>query len=105
MPLYELVYHDAIVMLFSPATEESARIGLLYGGVPQVGSGQATLTDDALARVKRMAALHARIGLLEMTNHEFLDASRRKERTSFADGTTVTVDHDAGTAGISPELR
>lgn len=34
----------------------------------------------------------SRVALLEMTNHEFLDASRSKERRTFADGTTVTVD-------------
>jgi len=38
-----------------------------------------------------------------MTNHEFLDANYRKERTTFADGTTVTVDWDTQTAAISPE--
>jgi hypothetical protein len=37
-----------------------------------------------------------------MTKHEFLDAGRRKERTTFADGTTVTVDWDAQTAVVSP---
>jgi hypothetical protein len=37
-----------------------------------------------------------------MTNHEFLDKDRRKERTTFADGTTVTVDWDKKTATINP---
>jgi hypothetical protein len=40
-----------------------------------------------------------------MTRHEFLDDGYRKERTTFADGTTVTVDWDQGTAAISPELK
>ena len=43
--------------------------------------------------------------MLEMTNHEFLDQNHRRERTTFADGTTVTVDFDAGTAVVKPELR
>ena len=34
-----------------------------------------------------LAALHSRVGLLEMTNHEFLDKARTKEHTTFADGT------------------
>ena len=51
-----------------------------------------------------MAALHARVGLLEMTNHEFLDKTRSKERTTFADGTTVTVDWDAKTVEIKPDV-
>jgi hypothetical protein len=44
-------------------------------------------------------------GLLEMTNHEFLDKERRKERTTFADGTTVTVDRDANSVEIRPEVE
>jgi uncharacterized GH25 family protein len=62
------------------------------------------VTDENLARVKRIAALHARVGLLEMTNHEFLDQSFREQRTTFADGTTVTTELDAGTATIAAEL-
>jgi hypothetical protein len=42
--------------------------------------------------------------MLEMTGHEFLDAKYRKERTTFADGTTVTVDWDANTYKIDPGL-
>ncbi len=52
-----------------------------------------------------MAALHERVGLLEMTNHEFLDNARRKERTTFADGTTVTVDWNANTVDIKPDVK
>jgi hypothetical protein len=55
--------------------------------------------------IRQMAALHKRIGLLEMTRHEFLDANYRRERTTFADGTTVTVDWDAKSFKIDPELK
>jgi len=48
--------------------------------------------------------LHKRVALLEMTKHEFLDANYRKERTTFADGTTVTVDWDKSSFEISPNL-
>jgi len=51
-----------------------------------------------------MCALHERVGLLEMTKHEFLDKSRRRQRTTFADGTTVTIDLDKQTFDISPPL-
>ncbi len=49
-------------------------------------------------------ALHKRVGLLEMTKHEFLDKKYARERTTFADGTTVTVDWDSNTFAISPAL-
>jgi hypothetical protein len=43
--------------------------------------------------------------LLEMTNHEFLDSNYRKERTTFADGTTVTVNWDDNSYSINPEIK
>jgi hypothetical protein len=52
-----------------------------------------------------MAALHKRVALAEMTNHEFLDPERRRERTTFADGTTVTVDWETRHVNIQPELQ
>jgi hypothetical protein len=43
------------------------------------------------------------VALLELTKHEFLNTGYRKERTTFADGTTVTVDWDAKTVAIKPD--
>ena len=51
-----------------------------------------------------MSALHKRLALQEMTKHEFLDEQFRKERTTFADGTTVTVDWDTNKVEINPDL-
>jgi hypothetical protein len=96
VPLYELVYHDAVVTTYDP---DSPR-GLLHGSSPEWWPGMEVNPDD----VRRMAALHGRVALLEMTNHEFLDKQFKKERTTFADGTTVTVDWDAKTVAIKPEL-
>jgi hypothetical protein len=95
VPLFELVYHDAILTTYNPTDLR----GLLHGGVPQVGFADA-LKD--LAAVRRMAALNQRLALVEMTKHEFLDSNYRKERTTFADGTTVTVDWDAQTVSVAP---
>ncbi len=99
VPLYELVYHDAVVTTYSPNDLR----GLLHASAPSMGYRAGADADYDASR--RMAALHQRVGLLEMTNHEFLDQARRKERTTFADGTTVTVDWDAKTAVIAPELK
>jgi len=62
------------------ATPNNLR-SLLYGNAPQMGYGT---VDANGGPVHRMAALHARVGLLEMTNHEFLNAARQRERTMFA---------------------
>jgi len=100
VPLYNLVYHDAV---FAPAGPDDLR-GLLYGCMPQVGGRQATVSGPS-ANLKRMIALHKRIALCEMTNHEFLDEKMKKERTTFSDGTTVIVDFDAKAVQIQPELE
>ena len=57
-----------------------------------------------LRNIRKMAALHKRLALTEMTKHEFLDDKFRKERTTFSDGTTVTVDWDANRCEIQPDL-
>jgi hypothetical protein len=54
--------------------------------------------------MRAISALHQRVALLEMTNHEFLDKNYRKERTTFSDGTTVTIDRDTGSFVVNPEL-
>ena len=100
VPLFNLVYHDAIMTTYTPDDLH----GFLNGGVPQMGS-RASLDAETQAQVRRMAALHKRVALLEMTGHEFLDRNYRKERTTFSDGTMVTVDWDAKTAQIRPELK
>jgi len=50
--------------------------------------------------------LEDRLALIEMTKHEFLDerGKFRRERTTFADGTTVTVDWDKESVDITPDL-
>lgn len=99
VPLYNLVYHDAIM---TPAGPDDLR-GLLNGCFPQIGGRQSAVGAPS-ASLKRMMALHRRVALLEMTNHEFLESKFRRERTTFSDGTTVTVDWDANTVTIMPEL-
>lgn len=99
VPLYQLVYHDAIVI------PGGGLAGMLYGCAPPFSTKAGEISDADLNQVRRAAALHARVGLLEMTNHEFLDKEYRKERTTFADGTTVTVDFEANTVEIRPGLN
>jgi hypothetical protein len=98
VPLYDLVYHDAVVTTIG---SDNLR-GFLYASAPSMRTRSERSPD--LEQVRRRAALHQRVGLLEMTKHEFLNENRTKERTTFADGTTVTVDWEAKTAEISPDL-
>ena len=105
VPLYQLVYHDAVVIAYNSRDQKSLLQGILNGGVPEMPVVQTGVDEKTLALIRQMARLHARVGLLEMTKHEFLDSNYRRERTTFADGTTVTVDWDMHTYAISPELK
>jgi len=109
IPLFNLVYHDALVLPWSlgkgawgiPENDLGYLHGLANAGLPYLSLNPG---EKELTQVRTMCALHKRVGLLEMTGHEFLDESRRKQRTTFADGTTVTVDFDKDTFEISPTL-
>ena len=100
MPLFNLVYHDAVITPYLPTDLH----GFLNGGLPQ-GFSTSEFSDQDLSNIRRMAALHKRLALTEMTKHEFLDEKFRRERTSFSDGTTVTVDWDQNSVKIEPEVQ
>ncbi len=75
VPLYNLVYHDA-VLTPSGGLLDPVRCAL-NGGYPKIER------ELDVEMAQRLSELHARIGLLEMTGHEFLDESFRKERSIF----------------------
>jgi hypothetical protein len=102
VPLYQLVYHDAVITSFGARDLKTLLQGILYGGQPEWPIG--TVDEQTVVLMRQMMALHKRVGILEMTKHEFLYANYRKERTTFADGTTVTVDWNSNTVKIEPEL-
>ena len=107
IPLYQLVYHDAVLVSYGEGFRgghNQLLLGCLCAGVPELPVDLSNVSKDSLELMREMAALNKRVGLLEMTDHEFLDASRSKERTTFADGTTVTVDWNAQTVEIEPKL-
>jgi len=110
IPLYDLVYHDAILLPWSlgkgawgiPENDLGFLHGMGNAGLPYLSIEP---SDEELARVKAMCALNARVGLLELMQHEFLDGSLRRQRFTYADGTMVTIDLDAGTYSVSPDLE
>jgi hypothetical protein len=98
-PLYQLVYHDA-VMAPEGGMRDYLRC-LLNAGYPALPGDFSDAKKMDITR--QMIALHKRVALLEMTNHEFLDKTYKKERSTFADGTTVTIDREGGTFEINPK--
>ena len=100
VPLFNLVYHDSILLPWEMGEDGGWGIPkgdagwlhcLLNAGLPYVNPSD---NETRIERVKTVAALAQPCGTLEMVNHEFLDESWRKQRTTFSDGTRVTVDFD-----------
>lgn len=100
VPLWDLVYHDAILTPYHPGDLR----GLLNGGMPQISFNKG-IDDESLDLINQLSELNKRVALLEMTKHEFLDKDYRKERTTFSDGTTVTVDWERKSVQIFPALK
>ncbi|MGI6459058.1 MAG: DUF5696 domain-containing protein [Candidatus Hydrogenedentales bacterium] len=109
VPLLNLVYHDSILLPWEmgdqggwgiPRADAGWLHCLLNAGLPYVGPGA---SPDRIARVRMAAALAQRLAFQEMLDHELLDGSIRKQRATYADGTTVTVDFDARSYVIEPE--
>lgn len=63
------------------------------------------VSETFLDSLKRMSALNKRLAFAQMVNHEFLDKSFKIERTTFSDGTTVTVNWNTKNGEIKPELK
>lgn len=125
VPLLSLVFHDCIFIPWNwgitshqwgiPKTDNPELHCALNAGMPyfhpfQRGSetvgndprpaDKILLDDDALLeeikRVQPFAALQAKLYDKEMLRHEFLDGTRR-QRTTYADGTCITVDFEQNT--------
>lgn len=109
IPLFNLVYHDALLMPWSLGRGEwglpEKDLGFLHalanGGLPYLGLNP---SPEDLQRVRKLCALHRRVALLEMTRHEFMGAGWRRQRTTFADGTRVTVDLQSDQWNVEPAL-
>lgn len=109
IPLFNLVYHDCIVIPWNsdvarrggwgiPATDQGYLHALLNGGTVYLDIDP----DDAcLARCRQALALHERVALQEMVRHEFIDGDLRHQQTTFADGTRVAVHFDTGAVTIT----
>jgi len=110
VPLFNLVYHDALLTPWSldkgawgiPETDLGYLHGLGNAGLPYVSLAP----DEAeLKRVRTMCALHRRVGLLELKRHAFLDAQRRRQEFVYADGTRVEIDLDKDAFTITPAIE
>ena len=103
VPLWELVYHDAVVSTWYwgdynnkvPEVWDLRDLwNILYGTPPMWmfdEEGWARNRDRFLRSWRAVGPVARRVGYEEMLSHEFLDPEHTVQRTEFADGTRVTV--------------
>lgn len=106
VPLFNLVYHDCMILPWpiDKNKEDYMLYALLNGGAPYlIREGAYPNTDgcfkeddlslsEKIQRSHIVSTLHQKIAYEEMVKHEFLDSSYQIQKTTFADGTTVTID-------------
>jgi hypothetical protein len=109
LPLFTLVYHDALVVPWSlprggwgiPDDDLGFLHALSCAGLPYISFNPDRVH---LEQVQTLCALHRRLALVPMVRHEFLDGKFRRQKTNFGDGTTVEVDFATGFHSINPPL-
>lgn len=109
VPLFNLVYHDCLVIpwMMDKVSEQDDYMlyALLNGGAPYFirdaaypnidGAFETPFSfseEEAYERCKTVASLHEKIAKCEMVSHKFLDGDYNKQQTTFSDGTVVTID-------------
>ena len=88
-------------------TEDYMLYALLNGGAPYLkrdgaypnfdGSFEDYIrfsVEEDIERCKVVAGLHEKVGKCEMVRHEMVDGNPQVQRTTFSNGTTVTVNFD-----------
>lgn len=106
VPLFNLVYHDCFILpwMMEKTEEDYMLYALLNGGAAYlIREGAYPNTDGAfeeddttleekVARYKLVADLQKKVAYEEMIHHEFLDEEHRIQRSTFANGISVTID-------------
>lgn len=117
VPLFNLVYHDCLIepwMMDKVSEEEDYMLyAVLNGGAPYLvrdgayqntdgsfAGGVEITIEDQIKRCKVVSDLHEKVAKCEMVRHEMVDGNPEVQRTTFADGTVVTVDFQAQTYQI-----
>lgn len=121
VPLFNLVYHDCVIepwmMEKLNDTEDYMLFALLNGGAPYLVrdgaypnidgafDGYVPLSlEESVERCAIVSGLHEKVAKEEMVRHEFVGGDYGIQRTTFADGTVVTVNLHKGTYEIQKNV-
>ncbi|MBR2262789.1 MAG: hypothetical protein IJ917_00340 [Firmicutes bacterium] len=117
VPMFNLVYHDCVVipwMMDRYSGQDHMLYALLNGGAPYVRrdpayvgidgafAGEEISIEEAVERSKIVSRLHKQIAMERMLEHHFLDGSYDKQETIF-ETRRVRVDLKTGTYEIIEE--
>lgn len=109
-PLFNLVYHDCLILPWLMDKREGEEDYMLYallngggaymdkdGAYPNCDGAFDDPTaekhlDEEIERYRIVAALQERVAKCQMVKHEFLNNDWKQQRTTFSDGTVVSVD-------------
>jgi hypothetical protein len=105
IPLFNLVYHDCVVLPWTLTTGgwgiPRGDSGLLHA---YLNGGTGYLSIDAGAeeidRVLKLCAFQQRVAHAELLRHEFVDGNPRRQRAVYANGVQVEVDFETSTFHI-----
>lgn len=105
VPLFNLVYHDCVILPWMMDHNEGEDDYMLYallngGGAYLDCEAEGEGFKEEIDRYRVVAALQQKVAKCEMVKHEFLDDDFKIEKTVFSDGTTVTVDFNTQTYDI-----
>lgn len=105
VPLFNLVYHDCVVLpwLMNKETKygDYMLYALLNGGAAYLDiEKEGEELDEEIERYYVVSKLQEKIAKCEMVKHEFLDSSYKVQRTTYSDGTQVTIDLEKGSYNI-----
>lgn len=120
VPLYNLVYHDCVIqpwMMEKVSPEEDYMLyALINGGAPYLlrdgaypntdgaFSGEDLELEEHIRRSRIVSRLHEQVGTCEMVRHELLNGDGTRQRSTFSDGTSVTVDFKEQTYQITKNI-
>ncbi|MHB1460559.1 MAG: DUF5696 domain-containing protein [Armatimonadota bacterium] len=112
IPLFNLVYHDALITPWFPYTHKGGGFGIpntdqgmshavLNAAMPYI---DLNASAEEITRVKMLCALQTRLVHAEMTEHTLLDVKGRSQRSTWSDGTVITVDLGSGKYDVKPAI-
>ncbi|MCI8600789.1 MAG: hypothetical protein HFE45_04255 [Oscillospiraceae bacterium] len=105
-PLFNLVYHECMILPWPmdhlKGQEDYMLYALLNGGAAYMDKdgaypgvdgafGDSTPLDEKIARWRIVAELQEKVAKCELVRHELVDGNPAVQRSTFSDGTTVTV--------------